>query len=240
MTTPLPFTRRPRAVLFDYDGVLVASEPIHLLAWLQLLDELGLPQDRKIVQNSVGKIAPQILTTFLDTYRPGWTPQDWDFQKIVQRKNDIYVERAKKELQLYPGVREGLEWLKSEKIRVAIVSNGRRRELEKTIRYLELHSYLDEVISRDDVPAAKPDPTPYLMGAAALGCEVGECIAVEDSPTGIEAALHAKVPSAAITTNFPFEVMQAPVPGRPDLKPTWIFESARSFFEMLKKLQERS
>ena len=75
------------------------------------------------------------------------------------------------------------------------------------------------------------------MAAASLGFEPGDCLAVEDSPTGIESALVGKVPAAAVLTNFSRQVMEAPVPGRPDLKPVWIGESMLKLFEDLCALQ---
>ena len=228
--------KRPRAVLFDYDGVLVASEPIHLSAWLQLLDELGLPRDQKIIQAAIGKTAPEILSQILDRYRPGWSAIDYPVHQLAQRKNDIYVIIAEQELSVYPGVVEGLQWLRSQKIAVAVVSNGRRKELERTMRHLGLFEQMDEVVSRDDAKASKPDPTPYLFAAACLGVEVQDCMAVEDSPTGLESALMAKIPTAALMTNFSREAVERPVPGRPDLQPVWIGQSIIQYFQWIKSL----
>ena len=235
--------QRPDAVLFDYDGVLVASENIHLSAWMQLLAELGLPEDKKgkkIIQEGVGKTAPQVLADLLNQHQPNWSPDQYMIPDLVQRKNDFYVALAQKDLQTYPGVREGIEWLRSQNIATAIVSNGRRRDLLQTVKSLNLSPLFDEIVSRDDVPAFKPDPTPYLFAAATLGKDPSRCLAIEDSPTGLEAALLARIPVAAVTTNFPAETLATPVLGRPDLKPIWIGPSIRDFFTWLKSLPTES
>jgi beta-phosphoglucomutase len=226
----------PRAVLFDHDGVLVASERLHWRAWEKMLGEIGIPYPRELVEGMAGKTAPVILTRVLDLYEPGWSTEKYDLAALALRKNDIYLKVAETELEPYPGVREGLKWLKSQGIRIAVVSNSKRRELETALVHLKLIEYFDEVVSRDDVKPNKPDPAPYLHAAAALGFSADECVAVEDSPTGIEAALVGKVPAAAILTNFPEATMMQPVPGRPDLKPKWICKSIAEFFTRLREL----
>jgi len=90
-------------------------------------------------------------------------------------------------------------------------------------------------VSRDDVPKAKPDPTPYLFAAAQLEVDPADCIAVEDSPTGLEAALMGKIPAAAVATNFPQSALQSPIPGRPDLMPIFVGADPAEFFEWLRK-----
>jgi HAD superfamily hydrolase (TIGR01509 family) len=225
---------RPQAVLFDYDGVLVSSEPIHLSAWLQLLTQMGLPADSEMIQKNVGRTAPEIMAQVLDRYRPGWSPETYDVHDLAKQKNVIYLSLAQKGLQPYPGVIEGLRWLRSVSIKTAVVSNAKRNELEKTMRHLGLFELFDQVISRDDAGCAKPDPTPYLLGAASLKLDPDQCIAIEDSPPGLEAALQAKVPAVAVLTNFSRDVVQSPVPGRPDLKPQWIFDSIQDFFTWLR------
>jgi HAD superfamily hydrolase (TIGR01509 family) len=206
---------------------------------MQLLRELRLPQDSDFIQNNIGKTAPQIMAELLDHYRPGWNPADYDVHDLARRKNVFYLELAQKGLQPYPGVKEGLVWLKSQKIPMAVVSNGKRNELIKTMQTLDLFSFFDKVISRDDVSAFKPDPIPYLFGASSLGLTPDECIAVEDSPPGLEAALIARVPAVAVTTNFSRQILENPVPGRPDLKPHWIVPSMQEFFERLKACDSR-
>ena len=227
---------KPKAVLFDHDGVLVASEPLHWAAWEQLLSELGIPYNGAEMRVFIGKTAPEIMMLLLNRYKPGWNPSEYNLTDLARRKNDIYLEAARRELQPYPGVREGLQWLKSQGIRTAVVSNAKRRELETALHQLGLITSFDIIVSRDDVSSPKPDPSPYLFAAASLGLEVHECLAVEDSPPGLEAALLAKIPAAAVATNFSRHNLEDPVPGRPDLHPIRVGESMEEFFEWLKVL----
>jgi HAD superfamily hydrolase (TIGR01509 family) len=226
----------PRAVLFDNDGVLVASEPLHWTAWERLLEEHGIPYNPGEMRKYVGKTGPEIMVQLLNRYVPGWDPARYDVVALAHRKNDIYLEAARGgALSAYPGVAEGIDWLRSRGVRIGAVSNARRRELEGALRLTGLIERFDVLVSRDDVSAFKPDPTPYLFGAGALALAPGDCLAVEDSPTGLEAALLARMPSAAVTTNFPAQELSAPVPGRSDLRPVWIGESMSELFEWLKR-----
>lgn len=232
----MPLTM-PKAVLFDNDGVLVASEPLHWAAWGNLLKEMGIPYEEAEVAAQVGKTAPQILTAILDHHRPEWSKPEnrgaYVLEDLALRKNDFYLKLLKSQLRAYPGVEDGLKVLRSRGVKIAVVSNAKRRELDGALQATGLEGLVDLKISRDDSKIPKPDPTPYLMAAASLGVEPVDCLVVEDSPPGIESGLMARIPSVAITTNFSREAMAQPVPGRPDLKPVAIFSSMEEFFETL-------
>src|SRR4051812_28462951 len=122
-------TRLPKAILFDHDGVLVASEPLHWAAWEQLLSELGIPYNGAEMRMFIGKTAPEIIMALLNRYSPGWDPAKYNLTDLAKRKNDFYLAAARQELQAYPGVVEGLQWLRFKGIRTAVVSNAKRREL---------------------------------------------------------------------------------------------------------------
>ena len=225
----------PRAVLFDYDGVLVSSESIHLQAWMQLLEEIGLPKEIQLIQQYTGRTAPEIIAILLERYKDQIKlgGEQYDPHELAKRKNLFFLSLAQGGLATYPGVFEGIRELRSRGVLTAVVSNARRFELEKTMRHLGLYELMDQVVAHDDVKAFKPDPTPYLFAAAALNVPIEDCIAVEDSPPGLEAALVGRIPAAAVTTNFSKQILEYPVPGRPDLKPIWIGPSMTEFFKWI-------
>jgi HAD superfamily hydrolase (TIGR01509 family) len=218
--------RNIRGLLFDHDGTLAESEPLQAQAWRQLFQELGVTASAQdILQRSIGKPAPLILETILNLHRPHWRDEGLDPVSLAHRKNDFYLELAHTELRPYPGVPEFLSWLKSQGIPCAVVSNAKRRELIRGLELCGIAHFFETIISRDDCSAAKPSPLPYLTGAACLDLEPAECLAVEDSPTGIESSLLAGIPSAAVMTHFSSEALRSPVPGRPDLRPVWVGKS---------------
>ncbi len=229
----------PRAILFDNDGVLAASEPLHWDAWRQLISELGLPYHENEVRTQVGKTGPEIIGALLAIHRPNWRNETplLDLDQLARRKNDFFLMSATHALMPYPGVREGIEWLKSQGIRTAVVTNAKRRELDASLKAMQLGELLEVKISRDDVSPPKPDPAPYLFAAVSLGVPPEHCLVVEDSPVGLEAGLMGKIPCAAVATNFTERQLASPVPGRPDLKPHWIGPSIEALFEWLKTLK---
>lgn len=232
-------TQKPRAILFDHDGVLVASEALHWAAWERLSKEIGIPFDESRIRAAVGKTAPQILTLMMSWFRPDWDGNPEQLKAWVNRKNDIYLEEAKAGLKAYPGVLQGLMWLREQGILAAVVSNARRRELNAMLDHLDLSRYFETIISREDANASKPNPRPYLYATEILGVSPEECLAIEDSPPGLEAALMAGIPTAAVLTNFPQSALEHPIPGRNDLSPFWIGDSIKDFFQMVARLENR-
>lgn len=230
---------RPKAILFDHDGVLVTSEQLHFLAWQQLLKDMGLPWTEIRFEGMVGQPAPLILRALLDQFKPGWTSADFDIDALALKKNDYYLEYAKSQLGLYPGVREGLVWAKTLGIPCAVVSNAKRRELMASLTMLRMEEYFRVVLSRDDVVRPKPDPGPFEFAAMSLGVTPEECVAIDDSPTGLEGALLAGCVTASVTTNYPRSALELPVPGRPDLSPVWIGDTMEAFFSWLAALPAR-
>jgi HAD superfamily hydrolase (TIGR01509 family) len=224
-------TSRPKAILFDHDGVLVTSEELHFLAWQQLLRDMGLPWGEISFHGLVGRTAPQILRILLDRFKPGWSESEYDLDELATRKNDYYLVYAQTQLAPYPGVREGLQWAKQAGVPCGVVSNARRRELEASLQLLNLAPYFAVVMSRDDVARPKPDPMMFEHAAAALGLRASECIAIDDSPTGLEGALLAGCAVASITSNYPKGPLEQPIPGRPDLRPERIVATMDEFFD---------
>jgi HAD superfamily hydrolase (TIGR01509 family) len=224
----------PKAILFDHDGVLVTSEQLHFLAWQQLIRDIGLPWEKISFHGLVGRTAPQILRIILDEFKPGWSEKDYNLDELAHRKNDYYLVYAQTQLAPYPGVREGLMWAREQGILCGVVSNARRRELNASLTLLNLEQFFQVIVSRDDVPKPKPDPGPFEYAALALGVLPQECIAIDDSPTGLEGALLAGCLTASVTTNYPRNILESPVLERPDLQPAWIGDTLDQFFDWVR------
>ncbi len=224
-------------MLFDNDGVLVMSEPLHWDAWGKLLVEvLGIPYSKELVSSLAGKTGPEILRTVLDAHKPGWTEKDYPLQLLTDKKNEFYARVAREELKIYPGIQPLLEFLRARGIGRAVVSNARRKELEMALSVTGITELFDCILSRDDVARPKPDPMAYETAAAALGFSAHECWVVEDSPSGLSAGLLAGATCIGILSNFDRSYLENPVPGRPDLKPAAIFGSAEELWEWVQGL----
>jgi beta-phosphoglucomutase-like phosphatase (HAD superfamily) len=116
------------------------------------------------------------------------------------------------------------------------VSNAKARELETTLQHLGLTPLFDAIISRDAIQPNKPDPAPYIFGAKTLGVPIEDCIAIEDSPPGLEAALKSGIPTIAVCTTFGPETVRYPVKDRKDLTPFRIDPNIQAVFAWLKQL----
>lgn len=227
----------PKAILFDNDGVLVHSEPLHWRAWRELCEQkLGVPYDERIIRQMVGKTAPQILERILDTYQPYWRerPEDYPLETLAKSKNQIYGKRARTQLRAFPGVREGLKQLQELGVGIAVVSNAKQEELELALTATELRPYVQFAISRDQVARPKPDPMMMDLACAQLGVTPQETWGIDDSPTGLQAMLLAGCTTLSVTNNFDRKQLAHPIPGRPDLRPVWIADSMAEFFDVVR------
>jgi len=201
-----------KACLFDFDGTLVMSEPLHWSAWREAcLGLFGVSVTDAFLKARAGQISPVIGREILEaaSSRP---VTDSDVARLGDKKNEIYASRVSTELRPYPGVLEGVAKLKRAGIRTAVVSNARSRELELGIAAVGLEGIFDFVASREDFPRPKPAPDGYLAALAALGVSAQEAVVVEDAPVGVAAGLAAGVSCVAVLSNFPREAFPAVVP----------------------------
>lgn len=222
----------PRAILFDHDGVLAASEVLHMMAWERMLTEKGLPFSRQEFHGLIGKTSPEILQILLFRHRPDLQLSPLEILEWTDIKNFYYRKFLEEGpgIAPYPGVREGLERMKSLGILAAVVSNARRNELIAGLSATGLLPFFATVVARDDVPAPKPDPGHFLAACNRIGVDPTHCIGIDDSPTGLQSSLLAGIPTVSVTNSFPRSYLEQPVPGRPDLQPFEIFPSMEEFF----------
>jgi HAD superfamily hydrolase (TIGR01509 family) len=174
-----------RAVLFDMDGVLIDSEPVHLAAMQQTLraHRLPLPSERDWERVFFGRPDRDGLV-------------DWFAEQCVDGRITIEQVMADK-LALFATHFDELvrpfadgQWLarrlREHGLRLALVTGARRAEAAMTIERFDLAHLFEAVVSGDDVRTGKPDPEPYVRGAALLGLLPAECLVIEDAPAGVQ------------------------------------------------------
>jgi len=177
-----------QAVLFDLDGVLVDSTPCVTRVWRTWANEHGLDAEH-ITHITHGLKAIELIRTVaphLDAER--------EMRKVEQMEIDDTDG-----LRVLPGAKELLEQLPPASY--TIVTSGTRRLATKRLQVAGL-PVPSKMITADDVVKGKPDPEPYLAGAAALGAAAGECVVFEDAPSGIRSAKSAGARVVAISTTF--------------------------------------
>ncbi len=171
-----------KAVLFDFDGVIVSSEEIHRLTFIELLSK-DVPQKRWYSEFA-GTGSRTIFKKLLD--EDGKTG---DADMLVEKRRimfDKHVEAG--EAKEIPGLSDFLYFLREKNIKTAIVSGGHRGYIEKIVDMLGIEDYFDYIVTADDVPYRKPDPKPFLMAAEFLGIVPEDCLVIEDSYSGCQAA----------------------------------------------------
>ena len=178
--------QRYQAVLFDFDGVLVDSEPIHFDCWRQVLLPLGIQlkwtyyhrhfigvSDRKMAEELAGMAVPSVAIEVIYAQYP--------------LKTELFRERMHSELPFAAGVLDLVRDLNG--YRVGVVSSSKRSEVEPVLAKGGLLEHLHVTVCGDDVTRHKPDPEPYRKAAAYLNVE--RVLVVEDSDAGEASGLAA-------------------------------------------------
>jgi beta-phosphoglucomutase family hydrolase len=170
------------ALIFDMDGVIVDSNPVHTRAWAVYLERLGVANDR-IAERMHGRRNDDIVR---DIFGDGLTPQQVEAHGAA--KEELYREMMAPELRsrLVPGVAEFLD--RHSRLPMALASNAEPLNVEFVLKNSELSRYFQAVVDGHQVERPKPHPEIYLVAAARLRARPEDCLVFEDSPAGIEAA----------------------------------------------------
>jgi beta-phosphoglucomutase len=183
-----------RAVIFDMDGVLIDSEPLHFQSIRDILAEhgVGLTEadyfDHYIVYSD-WEVMELLLSD--PAVRPG----------AVAAKSRRYLDLVRDGIPAFP---DGLALLaRTSDWRVGLATGSMRIEAELALTQLGVRQRFDVVVTREDCTQGKPDPEPFLRAAAALGIPPARCVVIEDTPGGIRAARAAGMYCVAVTHSCP-------------------------------------
>lgn len=172
-------------VIFDLDGVITDTAEYHYQAWQWLADREGLQFDREINEKLRGVSRRASLEIILD----GQSVDDSDMERMMQEKNDHYVDLLHKinEKDILPGVVDLLDGIQSQhwKIALASASKNARFILEK----LDLLAYFDGIGDGYSVKRSKPEPDVFIHAAGQISLPISQCVVVEDAEAGVAAAL---------------------------------------------------
>lgn len=187
--------RNIRAVLFDFDGVLMQSIEDHHRSWNEVFRtygaEIGWEEFSVLEGQSLYAIAQQLCAAHgIDAS---------ESEKIGRRKNEIYLSTAK--LNFYNGTIPLLEMLKQKKMRMALVTGAHRDRFQQSVNDHFL-SYFSAVVTADDVTKTKPHPEPFLTAAKKTGLTPEKCLVIENAPLGIASAKMAGMQCIALTTTL--------------------------------------
>ena len=188
-----------RGVVFDLDGVLIDSEPLHLRAYQEVLAGFGRwlsPQEyyARFIVYSDREVLEQLL------------PDRGSVEAAIAAKQRRYLDLVGAGPAAFA---DGLALLgRTDGWRVALATGSRREEVELILGALGIRDRFRAIVTSDDCVQGKPDPEPYLRAAQGLGLPVGRCVAVEDAPGGVRAAKAAGMRCVAVTHSCPRERLQ--------------------------------
>ncbi len=179
---------RPRMILIDLDGTLVDSVPDLAFCVDAMMARLGRPpHGEAAVRNWVGNGVERLVRRALVGQLNG-EPEAGDFEQAYPIFLELYRDNTSRRSRLYPGIREGLDWLKGNHYRLGCVTNKAAQFTEPLLRDLGVRDDFEIVISGDTLPRNKPDPLPLLHAAAHFGVEPAEALMIGDSVSDVKAA----------------------------------------------------
>jgi beta-phosphoglucomutase len=180
------------AVVFDFDGVLANSEPLHLQAYQAVLDELGVTLGRdEYYQHYLGFDDATAFRTLSDRRGLGWNGEE--ITGIIARKGAIFDDIIASADVVYPEAIACVERL----------SAALRHEIEAILRRSSLDKHFRFIVAAGETARGKPAPDPYRRAARLHARPPEQCVAIEDSRWGIESAKDAGLHCVGITTSYP-------------------------------------
>ncbi len=193
------------AVLFDMDGVILDSEPLHVAAFQATLERYGHSlSEQGYKDHFAGKTDQAGFESYFK-----FKNDDVDVPVIMNEKAKKYFELAGDQLVPYPGIVPLIRKL-ARSIPLALVTGSLRAEAKVALETFKIADCFKIVVAAEDISQSKPSPEGYSKAAALLGTIPERCVVVEDSPSGVKAALAAGANCIAVTnTHTPLELQGA-------------------------------
>jgi HAD superfamily hydrolase (TIGR01509 family) len=195
----------PAAVLWDMDGTLVDTEPYWIRAEHAIVEEHGGVWSEEYAHELVGNDL-LVSAEFIRAHSPvTLTPVE-----IVEELLRRVIEQVRQHVPWRPGARELLAALGAEGVPCVLVTMSWRSLADAVVDALPEGTFT-ALVTGDEVEHGKPHPEPYLAAARLLGVDVADCVAIEDSPTGVRSAVDAGVPTLAVPHVVPVPLMAGSV-----------------------------
>jgi len=199
-----------RAVIFDFDGVITDSEILHFRSFNQVLAQHGMEITVKdYYKDYLGLTDLDLLNLLVNE---GLLELDDEgIKNLAKQKEQVFEKLAQTEGSIIGGVRDFLEMLKDNSIRMAICSGSLQTEIELILEEARLRSFFEVIVSAEDVRKNKSNPEGFLVTLQRLNEKSrnpalsSQCIVIEDSHWGIEAAKAAGMHTIAITNSYDAE-----------------------------------
>lgn len=181
--------RKIEAVIFDMDGVIFDTERVYLEDWIKVFKQYGYDMKKEIYVSVMGTGRKNVKRVFIKEFG-----EELPIEEMYIIKDKLLVEAIENnKIPLKLGAIELLDFLRENGYKIALATSAKRDRMEKQLNGANIKEKFDTLVCGDDVERAKPNPDIFLKAANKLGVSPENCIVVEDSCAGIEAAHNAKM-----------------------------------------------
>ena len=174
-----------QTVIFDMDGVIVDTEPVHSYAYFQHFAELNIDVSKDMFTSFMGNSTRNTFQKLKELF-----PIDSEVEELIQRKRTLFNDAfdSKEDLYLIEGVEQLIQDLHRNGIQLILASSAAKVTIERVFNRFNLHQYFTHIVSGEDFPDSKPHPAIFEYAASLSVAPKENCIVIEDSTNGIKAA----------------------------------------------------
>jgi len=205
-----------KAVLFDFNGVIIKDEAIHQQLIEEILIQENLrPSSEEYQGICLGRSDRVCLAELLK--RRGRVVRDSYLSDLITRKAQAYQRKLEtlEKLPIYPDLEDLIFKIRLAHLPMGVVSGALRSEVELVLNRAQLAQYFTVIVAGDDIKVSKPEPDGYLLAVERLNqqypnleVQSSECLAIEDTLAGIEAAKRAGMQVVGVANTYPFHMLQ--------------------------------
>jgi len=174
-----------KAVLFDMDGVIVDTEPLHRKAYHKMFDEVNIDVDEELYESFTGQSTINICKRLVKHFSLNKQPEEL---VQIKRSNYKYLFQNDEELSLIDGVFDRIKDYHENNVTLVVASSASMNGINQIFERFDLNPYFSGKFSGADLKKSKPHPEIFLKAAAHTGHNKAECMVIEDSTNGIKAA----------------------------------------------------
>lgn len=179
-----------KTVIFDMDGVLVDTEPVHFQAYMRHFKELGIIVESDLYQTFIGSSTKNIYARIKEIFN---LPHE--LRELIIRKRELFAQEFERSLSVHlmEGVLELIQELHRNGIQLIVASSSSYNNINSVFKKFDIDKYFTHKVSGEDFVESKPNPAIFLKAVELSGHQKEECIVIEDSTNGIKAANRAGI-----------------------------------------------